>query len=745
MDQLRNVVAPLSDDSALAQRQSGLYRLLLILAAASLLSAVVLFGLWVYAAVPLTGALSSLLSFPFLFLAYLLGRQGYVSIAGVIISGVLFAVIVVAMISLGFGGIVAIGMAAGVIVSAQLLGLAAGGIFIVVNLFAFGLITAARASRLLPQPALGDLPVVVEVLGLGLSLGVLTILFREVLQRGEVPSGRLEPPRVHQQAQALQGQIDVYRRELSRQSTMLQTATDITRMAAELAGPLELMRATVSHIRERFGYYQTSIFLVDETGAWLELTTSSGEAGRRLLVRDQRLAVGSATIVGWAAANREARIAQDVLKDPYHRKNPLLLETRAEAAIPLLVGDHLLGVLDIQSRAVGAFSESEIQALQGIADTLTMAYENARLLQERESDMKRFSQEYREQAQSSWDHLYQSGAKTLVQLGIDGELDAELACVDEATTTGETVLSADRAEVAVPVVVRGLVIAAIGARKQDPGDAWSESEVALLETVAAQAGLALETARQYAEERRRVTELEALNRISQAASQLLQPDTLMRVLQRQVTQVVGECDLIIARYDDQMERMSFPYAMIEGSQKDLTPRPLGRDLLSSIIRTRQPLLLPDHVYQRATQLNLEPRREEDCASWLGVPLLAGDVVVGAIALLDHRNPRHFTQDDIAFLTTISSQVATAIQNSELLAQIQRTARRDRLIREITSKIRRSADIPNVLETAAQELGRSFDARYTRIRIGKPRPDGSRDGGSSRTVEPENDQGLREGG
>jgi GAF domain-containing protein len=142
-------------------------------------------------------------------------------------------------------------------------------------------------------------------------------------------------------------------------------------------------------------------------------------------------------------------------------------------------------------------------------------------------------------------------------------------------------------------------------------------------------------------------------------------------------------------------------------------------------------------------LNLDPSKAEHCASWMGVPLLAGDVVVGAIALLDQHNPGHFTQDDVAFLTTISSQVATAIQNSELLAQIQRTARRDRLIREITSKIRRSADIPNVLQTATQELGRSFDARYARIRIGKPEAEETEDGRSPLAPEPGRDESLGE--
>jgi GAF domain-containing protein len=718
MNELVSALAPRSDDPLTAQRQIRLYATLLILTVAGAIWSAIMLLLWYFGQAPLLGVLAALVTLPVFLTAYLLGRGGYIGLAGSITCVALYAAVVAWMRVLGVGGTTVIGMAIAVLTSALLLGLPAAGVFVLLDAGAYVGLHFARVNGFGEGAQLSGLSVTADAASLSLGLAVIALLLwlssREIGERLSAErQGKMDLDR---QAQALQRQIDVYGRELDRQSKMLQTATDIARLAVERTSPFGLIQRAVELIRDRFGYYQTSIFLLDETGTWLELTTSSGEAGRRLMLREQRLAVGSASIVGWVAANREPRIAQDVLKDPFHRRNPLLLETRAEAAIPLLVGDHLIGVLDVQSRAVGAFTEIEIQALQGLANALTIALEDARLISERESSLRRFTQEYREQAQASWDRLYHSGSRTLVQLGIDGESADQLTCVDEATNSGATVLSPDRTEVAVPVQVRGLVIAAIGARKKEPGEVWSDSEIALLETVAGQTGLALETARQYAEERRRVTELETFNRVSQAASQLLQPDTLMRVVHRQVRQVVGECDLTVARYHPSDSRVTFPFALRRGSRIELEPRSVGDDLISTVIRSRQPLLLADRVSQRASALGVHVPRDEAPQSWLGVPMLAGDLVVGVIALAEQESGRRFTEDDVAFMTTVAGQIATAIQNSELLSQIQRTARRDRLIREITTKIRRSADMPNVLETTAQELGRSFDASYARVRL-----------------------------
>ena len=103
-------------------------------------------------------------------------------------------------------------------------------------------------------------------------------------------------------------------------------------------------------------------------------------------------------------------------------------------------------------------------------------------------------------------------------------------------------------------------------------------------------------------------------------------------------------------------------------------------------------------------------------SWLGVPLMTGEDILGVIVVQDFEREERFSEDDAALMTTIASQVATALQNAQLMEQIQRTARRERLIHEIASKLRRAPDMKSILSTTARELNRAFNATSTSIQL-----------------------------
>jgi GAF domain-containing protein len=104
-------------------------------------------------------------------------------------------------------------------------------------------------------------------------------------------------------------------RGAERRTLQLQTTAEITRIAVQSTDPGPLMVQAVELIRERFGFYHASVFTLDETGAWAVLRASTGEAGRSLLSRNHRLAVGSASLVGWVTGNRMPRISNDVQAD----------------------------------------------------------------------------------------------------------------------------------------------------------------------------------------------------------------------------------------------------------------------------------------------------------------------------------------------------------------------------------------------------------------------------------------------
>ncbi len=180
---------------------------------------------------------------------------------------------------------------------------------------------------------------------------------------------------------------DLYRdleSKVEARTRQLAAAAEVGRAITSILSTEEILARTVELIRDRFGYYHASVFLLDDAREYAELRESTGEVGAQLKARGHRLAVGSNSIIGWVTANQQPRIALDVGADPVHFKNELLPDTRSEAAVPLRVGDRLLGALDVQSREPNAFSPADVDVLQILADQIAVVVENGQLFSRQE-------------------------------------------------------------------------------------------------------------------------------------------------------------------------------------------------------------------------------------------------------------------------------------------------------------------------------------------------------------------------
>lgn len=173
---------------------------------------------------------------------------------------------------------------------------------------------------------------------------------------------------------------------LKQAEELAQQRADQVTIAAEIArdatGTLEvktLLQKAVNLINERFGFYQASIFLVDPDNEYAVLRESTGPAGQQMLQAGHRLAVGSKSIVGQVSASGKALIVNDVTQSPTHFPNPLLPDTHSELAIPLIVGERVLGALDVQSTQINAFNDEDVGVLQILADQLAVAVVNGEL------------------------------------------------------------------------------------------------------------------------------------------------------------------------------------------------------------------------------------------------------------------------------------------------------------------------------------------------------------------------------
>jgi signal transduction histidine kinase len=187
--------------------------------------------------------------------------------------------------------------------------------------------------------------------------------------------------RLQVQQGTLEQEISERTAKMERRAAQLQVAAEIARDASATRGLAELMNHAVNLVRDRFGFYHAGIFLVDERGEYAVLQAAAGEAGAAMLEHKHKLKVGEVGIVGYVTGSGQPRIALDVGADAVHFKNPFLPETRSELALPLMVEDHVIGALDVQSKRAAAFDQDDVAVLQTMADQLAVAIESARLYQ----------------------------------------------------------------------------------------------------------------------------------------------------------------------------------------------------------------------------------------------------------------------------------------------------------------------------------------------------------------------------
>jgi GAF domain-containing protein len=170
-----------------------------------------------------------------------------------------------------------------------------------------------------------------------------------------------------------------------RRARLLAAAAQVGRDVTSILDMDELMSGMVDIICDAYGFYYAGVFLVDEAGEWAVLRTGRGEAGATMVAVGHKLAVGGHSMIGTCVDLNQARIALDVGEEPVHFKNPYLPHTRSEMALPLAVGDEVIGAVTVQSVEEAAFSDDDITSLQAMADQLAIAINNARLLEELEA------------------------------------------------------------------------------------------------------------------------------------------------------------------------------------------------------------------------------------------------------------------------------------------------------------------------------------------------------------------------
>jgi len=170
--------------------------------------------------------------------------------------------------------------------------------------------------------------------------------------------------------------LDLEKRVADR-TRAIELSADISRRLSIILDPAQLAAEVVDLLQSAFNYYHVQIYLFDDSGKNLVMMGGAGDAGRVMLKLGHQLAKGQG-LVGKACDTGAMVLVADTQADPSWLANPLLPETRSEIAVPIILGDQVLGALDVQQNRVDGLTQQDADLLATIANQAAIALRNAR-------------------------------------------------------------------------------------------------------------------------------------------------------------------------------------------------------------------------------------------------------------------------------------------------------------------------------------------------------------------------------
>lgn len=348
--------------------------------------------------------------------------------------------------------------------------------------------------------------------------------------------------------------------DAERSARQLEATAAISAITATATTLSEMLDPVIERIREAFGFYHAQVFLIDREQNQAVLQASTGRAGEALLSRNHMLSVGSRSVIGQCTFLGQPVVVNDVAQSATHRPNPLLPDTRGELALPLLVGDEIIGALDAQSTEVNAFRPDDVRTLEIVSGQLATAIEKTRLvsefgslaeerralLEETQTNLRQIEELNRQLTREGWrDYLRahrERGAMGYTVFGGNIERDTNWTASMRQAYQGErsVIITKDRHAhiAAVPIRIRGEVIGVLEFERGGE-QVWTDDDLDLAEALADRLAMALDNARLFEQAYMTAHREQVLSEITQSVQMSESVEDLLQAALAELGRALG--------------------------------------------------------------------------------------------------------------------------------------------------------------------------------------------------------------